>query len=206
VTQDFMSSTRRTIGVYLNLNDRYMSFWINGKHSKKNKNKPIKTPGLAWRPYIRFVEENFVAILKPFSKLPQQTEKQSKISTTLPDNLTADSHYVVVSYIADLIRNFIFIHTNENVTDEQLTTTLKTSAESDVKVILPSQAEKAPNNGSVALLKFQSQLDANLYAQKFSATMKDYNLLDAWNIAKLVHSRYEPNHSYALGFDRLLKD
>jgi len=70
VTQDFMSSTRRTIGVYLNLNDRYMSFWINGKHSKKNKNKPIKTPGLAWRPYIRFVEENFVAILKPFSKLP----------------------------------------------------------------------------------------------------------------------------------------
>lgn len=36
--------------------------------------------------------------------------------------------------------------------------------------------------------------------------MKDFSLLDAWNIAKLLHSRYEPNHSYALGFDKLHKD
>ena len=109
-----------------------MSFWINGKHSKKNKNKQIKTPGLAWRPYIRFVEENFVAILKPFSKLPSQIEKQSKTSATLPDTLTADSHYVVVSYIADLIRCFLFVHTNDNLTDESFRTILKTASESEV--------------------------------------------------------------------------
>lgn len=201
-----MSSTRRTIGVYLNLNERYMSFWINGKHSKKNKNKQLKTPGLAWRPYIRFEEENFVAILKPFSKLPQNIEKQSKVSATLPDNLTVDSHYVVVSYIADLIRTYLFIHTNQNLTDDQMRTDLKVHAESEIEIILPSQAEKSPNNGSVALLKFPQQLDANLYAQKFAAVQKDFSLLDAWNIAKLVHSRYEPGHSYALGFATLLKD
>jgi len=89
-----------------------MSFWINGKYSKKNKNKQLKTPGLAWRPYIRFEEENFVAILKPFSRLPQNIEKQSKFSTSLPDNLTVDSNYVVISYISGLIRNYLFIHTN----------------------------------------------------------------------------------------------
>jgi len=41
ITQDFVSSTRRTIGVYLNLNERALSFWINGKNNKKTKNKTI---------------------------------------------------------------------------------------------------------------------------------------------------------------------
>lgn len=75
-----------------------------------------------------------------------------------------DSHYVVLSYIADLIRANLFVHTNQNVTDEQLRTDLKLLADSEIDIILPSQAEKSPNNGSVALLKFSSQLDANLYA------------------------------------------
>ena len=114
ITQDFVSSTRRTIGVYLNLNERVLSFWINGKHNKKTKNKVIPTPGLAWRPYIRFMEENYVAILKPFCRLPQplQVQKHVKQSTMLPESLCPDSNYVQVSYIADLIRNFLFIWTN----------------------------------------------------------------------------------------------
>jgi len=84
VTQDFLSSTRRTIGVCLNLNTRELSFWINGKHNKKNKNKQLKTPGLAWRPYIRFMEENYVAILKPFCHFTNGP-KQSKSVSSLPD-------------------------------------------------------------------------------------------------------------------------
>jgi hypothetical protein len=64
-----MTSTRRTIGVYFNLNERCMRLW--SKLRKKNKNKQLKTPGLAWIPYIKFEEDNFAAILKPFSKLPQ---------------------------------------------------------------------------------------------------------------------------------------
>lgn len=109
------------------MNERVLSFWINGKNNKKTKNKTIQTPGLAWRPYIRFMEENYVAILKPFCRLPQSVQfhhHKAKQATILPESLTTDSHYVQVSYIADLIRNFLFVWS----ANKGIETTVKTIA------------------------------------------------------------------------------
>ena len=125
VTQDFVSSTRRTVGVCLNLNDNTLSFWINGKSNKKSKNKSLKTPGLAWRPYIHFLEDNYVAILKPFCRLPQPLQKQAKASTTLPEHLSAGSQHVIVSYLADLARNFLLVCTTQKVEDQKFRDALK---------------------------------------------------------------------------------
>jgi hypothetical protein len=183
-----------------------MSFWVNGKHNKKTKNKPLKTPGLAWRPYIRFMEANYVAILKPFCRFPQplQMLKASKCVTSLPENMCNDSQYVVISYLADLIRNFLFIYNSQKIEDSKVTADIKQySADQEVSVLFPSQAEKSSNNGTIALLKFKTQIDANLFAQKLNTSLTQYSFLDAWNIAKLVHARNESHPTYTLGFDRL---
>jgi hypothetical protein len=66
-----MSTTRRTVGVYLDLNEGTLSFWINGQHNKKTKSKQLKKLGYSWRPYLRFMEKLYVVILKPFCRLPQ---------------------------------------------------------------------------------------------------------------------------------------
>jgi hypothetical protein len=73
----------------------------------------------------------------------------------------------------------------------------------DVEILFPSQTEKSSNNGTVALLKFKTQIEANLFAQKMTTTLQAYSFLDAWNIAKLVHARFEPHPNYVPGFDKL---
>jgi hypothetical protein len=186
--------------VCLNLNTRELSFWINGKHNKKNKNKQLKTPGLAWRPYIRFMEENYVAILKPFCHFTNGP-KQSKSVASLPD-FSMSSNYIQVSYLADLIRNYLFVYTSQTVDAATLKTNLKHHGEVEPEIMVPS-LEAGSNNGSVALLRFKTQLDANLYAQHMITVHTEYSILDAWNIAKLLHSKYETSPSFPLGFDKL---
>lgn len=179
-----------------------MSFWINGSNNKKTKNKPLKTPGLAWRPYIRFMEANYVAILKPFCRFPRPL--QAKSETSLPENMCNDSQYVIISYLADQIRNFLFIYKSQTVDDAAVTAEVKKAAgDCSLEILFPSQAEKSSNNGTVALLKFKTRMDANQFAKKFSTDLSAYSFLDAWNIAKLVHARFETKTLYSLGFDKL---
>ena len=150
------------------------------------------------------MEENYVAILKPFCRLPQSIQfshHKAKQATILPESLTTDSHYVQVSYIADLIRNFLLVWS----ANKGIETTVKTIAQPDAsfKILVPSQAELSQAaNGFVALLKFDSVLETNLFAQNLQQNLKDVILLDSWNIAKLVHSRYVTTPNYVLGFDR----
>ena len=53
ITEQFLSTTKRTVGVMLDLTQGQISFWLNSRMLKKNKTKELKKPGLMWYPYIR---------------------------------------------------------------------------------------------------------------------------------------------------------
>ena len=53
ISEQFLSTTKRTVGVMLDLSLGQISFWLNSRMLKKNKTKELKRPGLTWYPYIR---------------------------------------------------------------------------------------------------------------------------------------------------------
>ena len=55
ITEQFLSTTKRTVGVMLDLTgaEVEVNFWLNSRMLKKNKIKHHKKPGLKWYPYIR---------------------------------------------------------------------------------------------------------------------------------------------------------
>lgn len=140
-----MSTTRRTVGVYLDLNEGTLSFWINGQHNKKTKSKQLKKLGYSWRPYLRFMEKLYVVILKPFCRLPQTPTNgpshQSKLSHSIQDNL----NFIQISYIADLIRNHLLVVNNNAMTDAVMKENLKKQCVQAFEIVFPSEAEKGKN-------------------------------------------------------------
>ena len=53
ICDQFFSTTKRTVGIMLDLAQGTVSFWLNSCMLKKNKTKDLKRPGLTWYPYIR---------------------------------------------------------------------------------------------------------------------------------------------------------
>lgn len=88
ITEQFLSTTKRTVGVKLDLNQGQISFWLNSRMLKKNKTKELKKPGLTWYPYIRLQEPNIPAILNPFCRLPMADTEKPKFRRKLPQSLT----------------------------------------------------------------------------------------------------------------------
>ena len=86
-----------------------MSFWINGSYNKKTKTKPLKKLGYQWRPYLRFMEKNYVVILKPFCRHPQYHNVAYNTNCKLPNTITDDLLYIQISYMADLLRNQLLV-------------------------------------------------------------------------------------------------
>ena len=54
VHEFFVSTTKRTVGIYLDLNLGTLSFWMNSRIHKKNKQKQLKKPGVKWYPFLKF--------------------------------------------------------------------------------------------------------------------------------------------------------
>ena len=69
------------------------------------------------------MEEDYVAILKPFCRFTQGP-KQTKAIACLPD-VGNGSHYVLVSYLADLIRNYLCIYSTQAVDTAKLVADLQ---------------------------------------------------------------------------------
>ena len=84
ITEQFLSTTKRTVGVKLDLVTGTVSFWLNSRMLKKNKTKELKKPGLTWYPYIRLQEPNIPAILNPFCRLPMSDTEKPKFKRKLP--------------------------------------------------------------------------------------------------------------------------
>lgn len=84
ITEQFLSTTKRTVGVMLDLAQGSISFWLNSRMLKKNKTKELKKPGLTWYPYIRLQEANIPAILNPFCRMPMADTLAPKHRRKLP--------------------------------------------------------------------------------------------------------------------------
>jgi hypothetical protein len=54
IIESFLSTTKRTVGVVLDLNAGTLYFWMNSRVLKKNKQRQLKRPGLAWYPLLKF--------------------------------------------------------------------------------------------------------------------------------------------------------
>jgi len=91
ISEQFLSTTKRTVGVMLDLSRGQISFWLNSRMLKKNKTKELKKPGLTWYPYIRLQEPNIPAILNPFCRLPMADTLAPKFRKKLPQSLTNHS-------------------------------------------------------------------------------------------------------------------
>jgi hypothetical protein len=87
ISEQFFSSTKRTVGVMLDLTQGQVSFWLNSRMLKKNKTKELKKPGLTWYPFIRLQEQNIPAILNPFCRLPMADTLAPKFRKKLPQSL-----------------------------------------------------------------------------------------------------------------------
>ena len=86
-----------------------MLFWLNGRYLKKERLKKLPQPGLAWRPYIKFAEKDFVVILNPFCKSPPALPNLVEQRSRLPDNLFNDLDHSQVSYLESAIGNVLMV-------------------------------------------------------------------------------------------------
>lgn len=68
ITQNFHSSTKRTVGVELNIKEGEMRFFINGRYFKNLKKKELKTPGIEWHGLVEFKEVGLYVILNPYCR------------------------------------------------------------------------------------------------------------------------------------------
>jgi hypothetical protein len=79
ITQIIYSTSKRTVGVMLDLKAGIMSFWMNGKNHKKNKDLPLKQAGLTWYPFVRFNDQHLHVVLNPFCSIPQPENHLFKV-------------------------------------------------------------------------------------------------------------------------------
>jgi hypothetical protein len=95
--------------IELNLKTQKVLFWLNGRYLKKERVKKLPQPGLAWRPYIKFAEKDFVVILNPFCKSPPSLPNLVEQRSRLPDNLFNDLEHSQVSYLESVIGNVLMV-------------------------------------------------------------------------------------------------
>ena len=112
ITEQFLSTTKRTVGVMLDLAQGSISFWLNSRMLKKNKTKELKKPGLTWYPYIRLQEANIPAILNPFCRMPMADTLAPKHRRKLPQSLTNHnlSHGRINFLKTKLINSYLLVN------------------------------------------------------------------------------------------------
>ena len=99
--QTFNSTSKRTVGVYLDFTGKdkdVVSFWLNGpnKNNAKNLNLP---KGLAWKPYVIFARSEQYVILNPFANGLDGPDKKHALCY-LPDQLKKSLKMSQVMYLA----------------------------------------------------------------------------------------------------------
>ena len=177
-----------------------MDFWLNGRHLKKERSKKLNQPGLAWRPYIKFAEQNFVVILNPFCKqppaLPQGVEDRSKV----PDNIFTDISHSQISYLEAAIGNVLMVMRlpkNAPNSDPLLSDPVDTKTpiqeklgkiakkDSQIDIIEAPPEQKVATAENVAILRFGSRPDMLDYLQR--ATAVQISIFGPREIARLLH-------------------
>jgi hypothetical protein len=93
----------------LDLRLQKVDFWLNGRHLKKERSKKLNQPGLAWRPYIKFKEQNFVVVMNPFCKQPPMNPQAIEERSKVPDNIYSDLSYSQISYLEAAIGNVLLV-------------------------------------------------------------------------------------------------
>ena len=120
ISEQFLSTTKRTVGVMLDLTQGQVSFWLNSRMLKKNKTKELKKPGLTWYPYIRLQEPNIPAILNPFCRLPMADTLAPKFRKKLPQSLINQSlsHGQITYLKAQIEGNYLLLHSQKAADNE----------------------------------------------------------------------------------------
>ena len=120
IVESFLSSTKRTVGVVLDLNAGTLNFWMNSRVLKKNKQRLLKKPGVAWYPFLKFQEPNIHAILNPFCRMPVLDNTNPKFKSKLPYQLTSnDLGYAQFNYLKSQMPNTLLVACLAKRTDEE---------------------------------------------------------------------------------------
>ena len=192
ITEQFLSTTKRTVGVKLDLNLGQISFWLNSRMLKKNKTKELKKPGLTWYPYIRLQEPNIPAILNPFCRLPMADTEKPKFRRKLPQSLTNHNlNHGRIQYLKKHLENHYLLLQLPGVVDEQLSKHITGICNAiDIESVnLFKQvggAAEAQDSKRAALLKFSNQSTAQKWMHAAALTKKEIHLLDSEIIAKML--------------------
>lgn len=93
----------------LDLRLQKIDYWLNGRHLKKERTKKLTQPGLAWRPYIKFKEANFVVVMNPFCKHPPTNPQAVEERSKLPETIYSDLSYSQISYLEAAIGNVLLV-------------------------------------------------------------------------------------------------
>lgn len=198
IWEQFLSTTKRTVGVMLDLNQSQVSFWMNGRILKKNKTKDLKMPGLTWYPYIRLQEPNIPVVLNPFCRLPMADTLAPKFRKKLPESLINHnlSHSQVTFLKTKLAGKYLLTQLPKQDNDEQLAKTIK-DIDPEIEVKLTHLFEKKGGIKRTALVTIEDFSQARKWFTKVA--LKEYSLLDAEKIAKMLLSEKTSVNS-ALGF------
>ena len=70
VLQTFKSTTKRTVGVMLDIKYGKLSFWLNGRLHKIRKDLSLGKVGLTWYPCLRLPRANLHVTLNPYCNMP----------------------------------------------------------------------------------------------------------------------------------------
>lgn len=203
IWEQFLSTTKRTVGVMLDLNQSQVSFWMNGRILKKNKTKDLKMPGLTWYPYIRLQEPNIPVILNPFCRLPMADNLAPKFRKKLPESLINHNlSHSQVAFLKSKLAGKYLITQLPKQDDEQVAKTIK-DIDPEVEVTLTHLFEKKGDSKRTALVTINDFAMAKKWFTKVA--LKEYSLLDAEKIAKMLLSEKTSVNS-ALGFTNVKDD
>lgn len=204
IVDTIKASSKRTVGIMLDLQNGKVHFWVNGKVQKKNKDKKLSKPGLTWYPIIRFTDKNAHVTLNPFCSIPQ-SDSLFKLRTDFTYSLIQNITTPQVTYISSLIGPRLLVCGQpkteiENVLKEKIQNVKK---EIELQVTEPALEKKVPREENIAVVTFKSQKDLcdwQVANQKNSTVIK---VLDSTAIAKLIVQKHAPNVTFQLGFDTI---
>ena len=101
--QTFVSTSKRTVGVLLDLDYGKVSFWLNGRMHKKNKDITLKKTGLTWYPYLRLTKAGCKVYANPFCQMPTSDIFGGRVRKDNAHVLIKQKEPIIISYVADKI-------------------------------------------------------------------------------------------------------
>ena len=189
ITEQFLSTTKRTVGVQLDLAAGTIRYWLNSRVLKKQKTKELKRPGLTWYPFIRLQEANIPAILNPFCRLPYGDNQAPKFRKKLPQSLTNHNlSHGRVTFLKNKFEGKYLLINLPNKPDGELETHVRQLAQGADSLIASFTLIPEPQDKSqrACILTFDDAKKAQEWIEK--TAKKELNLLNDEAIARLILS------------------